>query len=264
MRVARAGLHAHTRPLGSFLFTGPTGVGKTELAKAVSAQLFDDERAMMRIDMSEYMEKHSVSRLVGAPPGYVGYEEGGVLTEAVRRRPYQLLLFDEFEKAHREVSNLLLQVLDEGHLTDSMGRKVDMRNTLVVMTSNMPEEQLSSKFPPEFINRIDEVVTFQTLKQEHIHAITDIRLAEVQSQLREQAIQLDVTAAASKWLSTTGYEPEFGARPLARLIKRSILNPTSKLILTGDAAPGSTLHVDVAAGGDELLIHLSEQEEQAK
>merc|ERR1712166_559201 len=259
VRVSRAGLHAHTRPLGSFLFTGPTGVGKTELAKAVSELLFDDERAMTRIDMSEYMEKHSISRLVGAPPGYVGYEEGGVLTESVRRKPYQVILFDEFEKAHREVSNLLLQVLDEGHLTDSAGRRVDMRNTLVVMTSNMPVEQLSSNFPPEFINRIDEVVQFEPLQQEHLHTITGIRLKEVDQLLQQQGIKLDVTDSATSWLSNTGYDPQYGARPLARLIKKEILNPTSKLILGGEAMNGSTLHVDVA--GDELQLHLSQSNE---
>eukprot|EP00656_Telonema_subtile_P042747 TRINITY_DN4860_c0_g1_i1.p1 TRINITY_DN4860_c0_g1~~TRINITY_DN4860_c0_g1_i1.p1 ORF type:complete len:747 (+),score=217.39 TRINITY_DN4860_c0_g1_i1:213-2453(+) len=245
VRVSRAGLHGHTRPLGSFLFTGPTGVGKTELAKAVCAQLFDDERALTRIDMSEYMEKHAVSRLIGAPPGYVGYEQGGVLTESVRRRPYQVLLFDEFEKAHREVSNLLLQVLDEGHLTDSAGRRVDMRNTMVVMTSNMPLDGLRANFPPEFMNRIDEVVPFQPLQMSDLKQITAIRMQELATQVAQMGIRLDVTDEAQEWLSTVGYEPEYGARPLARLIKRSILHPASKIILGGGATEGSVLKVSV-------------------
>eukprot|EP00658_Telonema_sp_P-2_P034787 TRINITY_DN2538_c0_g1_i6.p1 TRINITY_DN2538_c0_g1~~TRINITY_DN2538_c0_g1_i6.p1 ORF type:complete len:725 (-),score=242.39 TRINITY_DN2538_c0_g1_i6:305-2479(-) len=245
VRVSRAGLHGHTRPLGSFLFTGPTGVGKTELAKAVCEQLFDDEKAMTRIDMSEYMEKHAISRLIGAPPGYVGYEEGGVLTEAVRRRPYQVLLFDEFEKAHREVSNLLLQVLDEGHLTDSMGRRVDMRNTLVVMTSNMPMDQLRTNFPPEFMNRIDEVVSFQPLTRDDLREITHLRMGELAAQLEMQGIGFEVTPEAEEWLGEVGYEPEYGARPLTRLIKRSILHPASRLILGGEGTSGSTLQVDV-------------------
>lgn len=263
IRLSRAGLHTHNRPLGVFMFLGPTGVGKTELTKALSEFLFQDVNAMTRIDMSEYMEKFSVSRLVGAPPGYVGYEEGGTLTEAVRRRPYQVILFDEFEKAHRDVSNLLLQVLDEGRLTDSQGNLVDFRNTVIIMTSNLGSEILASlpegepsssaedgvldvarsHYPPEFLNRIDELVLFNRLQRENIRSIVDIRLQEVQELLDDKNIELHIDDKAKDWLANTGYSPQYGARPLQRLIQREILHPLATKLLDGTYADGSPVHV---------------------
>eukprot|EP00029_Vermamoeba_vermiformis_P003702 TRINITY_DN1423_c0_g1_i1.p1 TRINITY_DN1423_c0_g1~~TRINITY_DN1423_c0_g1_i1.p1 ORF type:complete len:830 (+),score=218.67 TRINITY_DN1423_c0_g1_i1:41-2491(+) len=253
MRISRAGLHTHERPLGSFLFLGPTGVGKTELCKALAEFMFDSPQSMIRIDMSEYMEKFSVSRLIGAPPGYVGYEEGGVLTEAVRRRPYSLVLFDEFEKAHREVSNILLQVLDEGRLTDSQGRKIDFRNTFIIMTSNLgadalaslPEGALSSdardsvmsvvksQFPPEFLNRIDDIILFNRLSPKLMHRIVDIQVKKLESLMYEKKIVLDVTVDARNWLAKHGYDVTYGARPLKRVIQKYILNPLATRMIEG-------------------------------
>lgn len=267
VRVTRAGLQGRNRPLGVFLFCGPSGVGKTELAKALAQFLFDDAGAMVRIDMSEYMEKHAVSRLIGAPPGYVGFEEGGMLTEAVRRRPYQVVLIDEVEKAHREVTNLLLQVFDEGHLTDSQGHKVDFRNTIIIMTSNLgamealqqtaglpKEEQVArirgimgeavrNYFPPEFINRIDEVVTFNALSQKDMVPIVDIQLRQLQDTLHEHKIKLNATEHAKNWLATKGFDPMLGARPLKRCINKYLLNPLSVAMLSGEVTDESVLTV---------------------
>ena len=272
VRRARAGLQDPNRPIGSFMFLGPTGVGKTELTKALADFLFDDEQAMVRIDMSEYMEKHSVARLIGAPPGYVGYDEGGALTEAVRRRPYQLVLFDEVEKAHPDVFNVLLQVLDEGRLTDSQGRTVDFRNTLIIMTSNMGAEFLvnlkddesvdavrdevmavvRSQFRPEFLNRLDETIIFQRLKQEHMTAIVDIQIGRLQRLLDDRKITLELDDSARNWLAEQGFEPAFGARPLKRVIQRSLQDELAERLLAGDIADGET--VKVKAGDTGLII----------
>ncbi|MCC2601521.1 ATP-dependent chaperone ClpB [Sphingopyxis yananensis] len=275
VRRARAGLQDPNRPLGSFLFLGPTGVGKTELTKALARFLFDDDDAMVRIDMSEFMEKHSVSRLVGAPPGYVGYDEGGVLTEAVRRRPYQVVLFDEVEKAHSDVFNILLQVLDDGRLTDGQGRTVDFTNTLIILTSNLgsnaiaalPDdadvsqaepavmEVVRAHFRPEFLNRLDEIVLFNRLAQQHMAGIVDIQLARVQRLLNDRKIILDVTDAARAWLGRVGYDPVYGARPLKRAVQRYVQDPLADLILRGDALDGSTVKVD--EGDGELKLSQS-------
>ncbi len=268
VRRARAGLQDPNRPLGSFLFLGPTGVGKTELTKALARFLFDDDDAMVRIDMSEFMEKHSVSRLVGAPPGYVGYDEGGVLTEAVRRRPYQVVLFDEVEKAHSDVFNILLQVLDDGRLTDGQGRTVDFTNTLIILTSNLGSNAIAAlpdgadvsqaepavmdvvraHFRPEFLNRLDEIVLFNRLAQQHMGGIVDIQLARVQRLLDDRKISLDVTDAARAWLGRVGYDPVYGARPLKRAVQRYVQDPLADLILRGDALDGSTVKVDEGDG----------------
>jgi ATP-dependent Clp protease ATP-binding subunit ClpB len=273
VRRARAGLQDPNRPLGSFLFLGPTGVGKTELCKALAAFLFDDEQAMVRIDMSEYMEKHAVARLIGAPPGYVGYEEGGALTEAVRRRPYQVILFDEVEKAHPDVFNVLLQVLDDGRLTDSHGRTVDFRNTLIVLTSNLGSDYLASlgrgqsaeevreqvmavvraHFRPEFLNRIDEIILFERLSREHMKGIVEIQLKRLEALLAERKITLDFTDAAKTWLANAGYDPVYGARPLKRTIQKSLQDPLARLILEGRIRDGDTVKVDAGDGG--LLIN---------
>jgi len=272
VRRARAGLQDPNRPIGSFMFLGPTGVGKTELTKALADFLFDDEQAMVRIDMSEYMEKHAVARLIGAPPGYVGYDEGGALTEAVRRRPYQIVLFDEVEKAHPDVFNVLLQVLDEGRLTDSQGRTVDFRNTLIIMTSNMGAEYLvnlkdddnvdkvrdqvmdvvRSKFRPEFLNRLDETILFQRLQREHMSAIVDIQIDRLQKLLDDRKITLDLDDGARSWLADKGYEPAFGARPLKRVIQRALQDQLAELLLAGKIADGET--VKVSAGELGLII----------
>ncbi len=272
IRRARAGLQDPHRPIGSFLFLGPTGVGKTELTKALAEFLFDDESAMIRIDMSEYMEKHSVARLIGAPPGYVGYEEGGALTEAVRRRPYQVILFDEVEKAHPDVFNVLLQVLDDGRLTDGQGRTVDFRNTLIVLTSNLGSEILASlpetvevasvraevmqivrgAFRPEFLNRLDEILIFRRLSRADMRGIVDIQLQRLQKLLADRKITLAVDAAARAWLADCGYDPVYGARPLKRVIQRSLQNPLAELILAGRIADGET--VDIGAGEGGLAI----------
>ncbi len=279
VRRARAGLQDPNRPIGSFLFLGPTGVGKTELCKALAAFLFDDEQAMVRIDMSEYMEKHSTARLIGAPPGYVGYEEGGALTEAVRRRPYQVILFDEIEKAHPDVFNVLLQVLDDGRLTDGQGRTVDFRNTLIVLTSNLgseflaalPEGQPASAareqvmevvrraFRPEFLNRLDEIILFDRLGRKDMKAIVEIQLGRLRRLLAERRIGLELTDAAKTWLGNTGYDPVYGARPLKRVIQRHLQDPLALRILEGRIGEGETAHVDVRDGrltidGDPVLL----------
>ena len=272
VRRARAGLQEQNRPIGSFLFLGPTGVGKTELTKALAEYLFDDEAAMLRIDMSEFMEKHAVARLVGAPPGYVGYEEGGVLTEAVRRRPYQVVLFDEVEKAHGDVFNILLQVLDDGRLTDGQGRTVDFSNTLIILTSNLGSDILAAlgseesvdtvrndvmdvvraSFRPEFINRLDEITLFHRLAEKHMHAIVDIQLDQLEKRLEDRKIKLDLDQSAKDWLAHTGYDPVYGARPLKRVIQKNIQDGLANLILSGELMDGSTVHVTAGAGGIEM------------
>jgi ATP-dependent Clp protease ATP-binding subunit ClpB len=260
VRRARAGLQDPNRPIGSFIFLGPTGVGKTELARALAELLFDDERAMIRIDMSEYQEKHTVSRLIGAPPGYVGYEEGGQLTEAVRRRPFSVILFDEIEKAHHEVFNVLLQVLDDGRLTDGQGRTVDFRNTVIIMTSNLGSELwlnrhgavtrdevtrvLQAYFRPEFLNRIDEILVFKPLTREHLIQIVNIQLRRLEKLIQERGYQLEVTDAARQYLADVGYDPDFGARPLKRAIQRELQDPLALKILAGEFKEGDTIRVD--------------------
>jgi ATP-dependent Clp protease ATP-binding subunit ClpB len=265
LRRARSGLQDPNRPLGSFLFLGPTGVGKTELARALAEFLFDDERALVRVDMSEFMERHSVARLIGAPPGYVGYEEGGSLTEAVRRRPYAVLLLDEIEKAHPEVFNILLQILDEGRLTDGHGRTVDFKNTLIIMTSNLGSayiqeledeeairakvtETLKGAFRPEFLNRIDEVLIFHRLGLSHIKQIVEIQLGQVRGRLAERKIALTVTDRAKEFLAREGYDPLLGARPLKRALQRLVQNPLARRILEGEFVEGDTVEVDLRGG----------------
>ncbi len=253
IRRSRSGLSDPNRPIGSFLFLGPTGVGKTELARALAEFVFDDERAMVRIDMSEYMEKHSVARLVGAPPGYVGYDEGGQLTEAVRRRPYSVVLLDEIEKAHPDVFNILLQVLDDGRLTDGQGRTVDFTNTVVIMTSNHRGD-LAGVFKPEFINRIDEIVRFSELTERDLEAVVDIQLRGLERRLAERRLTLVVTERAKAWLAKTGYDPAFGARPLKRLIQREIADPLALALLEGRFSDGDTVTVDSSDGDGGGLV----------
>jgi ATP-dependent Clp protease ATP-binding subunit ClpB len=273
VRRARAGLQDPNRPIGSFMFLGPTGVGKTELTKALAEFMFDDEHALIRIDMSEYMEKHSVARLIGAPPGYVGYEEGGALTEAVRRRPYQVVLFDEIEKAHPDVFNVLLQVLDDGRLTDGQGRTVDFRNTLIVMTSNLGAEYLvqlgenedtdkvrdlvmaevRSHFRPEFLNRVDEIILFHRLKREHMGRIVDIQMLRLQKLLEDRKITLTLEPKGREWLAEKGYDPAYGARPLKRVIQKSVQDPLAELILSGKIKDGEK--VTISAGKQGLVFN---------
>ena len=247
IRRSRAGLSDPNRPIGSFMFLGPTGVGKTELARAVAEFLFDDERAMVRIDMGEYQEKHTVARLIGAPPGYVGYDEGGQLTEAVRRRPYSVVLLDEIEKAHPDVFNVLLQLLDDGRLTDGQGRTVDFTNVVLIMTSNLPGEP-RDHFKPEFINRIDDIIRFRALTEADIDKIVDIQLRVLAVRLVERRLALEVTDEAKAWLAHKGYDPVYGARPLKRVIQREISDPLALAILEGRFSDGSAVHVDVADG----------------
>ena len=274
VRRSRAGLQDPNRPLGSFLFLGPTGVGKTELTKALASFLFDDDSAMVRIDMSEFMEKHSVARLIGAPPGYVGYEEGGVLTEAVRRRPYQVVLFDEVEKAHGDVFNILLQVLDDGRLTDGQGRTVDFTNTIIVLTSNLgsqyiaglgdddPVEKVEDQvmdvvrahFRPEFLNRLDEIILFHRLGAAHMAPIVDIQVARIGKLLKDRKITLDLTDGSRAWLGRVGYDPVYGARPLKRAVQRYLQDPLADMILRGDIPDGSTVRVDEGDGALVLTL----------
>ncbi len=269
VRRARAGLQDPNRPIGSFMFLGPTGVGKTELTKALAAFLFDDETALVRLDMSEYMEKHSVARLIGAPPGYVGYEEGGALTEAVRRRPYQVVLFDEIEKAHPDVFNVLLQVLDDGRLTDGQGRTVDFRNVLIIMTSNLGAEHLVSQpegqdsdavrdevmavvrghFRPEFLNRVDEIILFHRLKKSEMGAIVDIQMARLRKLLTDRKIELTLSDAARQWLADKGYDPAYGARPLKRVIQKEVQDPLAEMILAGEVRDGEAVPSMLARAG---------------
>jgi ATP-dependent Clp protease ATP-binding subunit ClpC len=282
IRRARSGLKDPRRPIGSFIFIGPSGVGKTELAKALAEFMFDDEEALVRIDMSEYREQHTVSRLFGAPPGYVGYEEGGQLTEAVRRRPYRVILFDEIEKAHPEVWNALLQILDDGRLTDGQGRVVDFRNTVLIMTSNLgtefvrrsgslgflqrssdSEEQaehekiekaLKSTFRPEFLNRIDEIITFSTINREQMREIVDLQMKEVQDRLSEQGLMVEVTDAARNWLADVGYDPSFGARPLRRALQKYVESPLSISLLSGQFTAVDIILVDVDEATSTLVF----------
>ena len=265
VRRARSGLKDPARPIGSFLFLGPTGVGKTELTKTLADFLFDDEHAVTRMDMSEYMEKHSVARMIGAPPGYVGYEEGGALTEAVRRRPYQVILLDEIEKAHPDVFNILLQVLDDGRLTDGQGRTVDFRNTIIIMTSNLGSEFLSNAddveaardsvmgavrahFRPEFLNRVDEIILFRRLEAEHMGAIVDIQLKRLESLLADRRITIALDAAARDWLAAKGFDPAYGARPLKRVIQKELQDPLARLLLEGSLKDGDAVTVSAEAG----------------
>ena len=274
VRRARAGLQDPNRPVGSFIFLGPTGVGKTETARALAEFLFDDERAMVRLDMSEYMEKHAVARMIGAPPGYVGYEEGGQLTEAVRRRPYAVILFDEIEKAHPDVFNVLLQILDDGRLTDSKGRTVDFKNTVLIMTSNLGSREiqevsddekqvreavtqvLREHFKPEFLNRIDDIVIFHRLSREQISQIVDVQLERLRQMLHERNISIVLDDSAKELLAREGYDPNYGARPLKRAIQTLIQNPLAMKLLQGDIQPGQT--VTVSAQDGELVFHTNQ------
>ncbi len=279
IRRSRAGLSDPNRPNGSFLFLGPTGVGKTELCKALAAFLFDTEEALVRIDMSEFMEKHSVARMIGAPPGYVGYEEGGYLTEAIRRRPYSVILLDEIEKAHQDVFNVLLQVLDDGRLTDGQGRTVDFRNTVVVMTSNLGSQmiqemaeqnnyplmksmvmaQVADHFRPEFVNRIDEVVVFHPLGREQIRAIADIQIGYLRKRLADRQMGLEVTPTALDRLGEAGFDPVYGARPLKRAIQQELENPLARRILAGEFGPGDTVVVETGREGLDFRKRLPDK-----
>jgi ATP-dependent Clp protease ATP-binding subunit ClpB len=272
IRRARAGLQDSKRPMGSFIFLGPTGVGKTELAKALAEFLFDNERAMVRIDMSEYMEKHSVARLIGAPPGYIGYEEGGYLTEAIRRRPYAVILFDEIEKAHPDVFNLLLQILDDGRLTDGKGRTVDFKNTVIIMTSNLGSHALSEAsenleevipqvmetlrrtFRPEFLNRIDDVIVFRRLSQDMLHGIVKLQIDALNKMLAEKQLKLEASEKAIDQLAKEGFDPVYGARPLKRLIQKKIQDRLAMMVLDGQVRPGDTIHLDLNRKTGDLVF----------
>jgi ATP-dependent Clp protease ATP-binding subunit ClpB len=272
---SKAGIKDPDKPIGSFLFLGPTGVGKTELAKTLAASLFDDENNMVRLDMSEYMEKHSVSRLIGAPPGYVGYDEGGQLTEAVRRKPYSVVLFDEVEKAHPDVFNVLLQVLDDGRITDSQGRTVDFKNTIIIMTSNIgsahllegideqgnirseAEEavmaELRASFRPEFLNRLDEIILFKPLTRENISGIVSLLMEELNRRLIDREIRVELSDAAASYITEHGYDPVYGARPLKRFLQKNVETLAAKLILSGEVNMGDTIEIDTDAAGDGLI-----------
>jgi ATP-dependent Clp protease ATP-binding subunit ClpB len=278
VRRSRAGLQDPNRPIGSFIFLGPTGVGKTETARALAEFLFDDERAMVRLDMSEYMEKHAVARMIGAPPGYVGYEEGGQLTEVVRRRPYSVILFDEIEKAHPDVFNVLLQILDDGRLTDGQGRTVDFRNAVVIMTSNVGSQfilesaetdwsvverqvldELHHTFRPEFLNRVDDVIVFRRLSKEDLSQIVDLQIRRVEDLMGERKLKLDVTPEAKELLVEEGYDPVYGARPLKRVIQRRIQNPLALAVLEGEYGDGDLVRV-VRAGDQLEFVRVPRQE----
>jgi ATP-dependent Clp protease ATP-binding subunit ClpB len=283
VRRARSGLQDPNRPIGSFIFLGPTGVGKTETARALAEFLFDDERAMVRIDMSEYMERHSVARLIGAPPGYVGFEEGGQLTEAVRRRPHAVVLFDEIEKAHPEVFNVFLQILDDGRLTDSQGRTVDFRNAVIIMTSNIGSpyileragsvawEEIETEvraemrrhFRPEFLNRVDDVILFRPLDEEDLARIVRLQLQRVVDLSRDVGLELDVGERAMDFLAREGFDPAFGARPLKRTIQRHVQDPLALMLLSGDVAEGDHVSVDLGADGGSLVFHRKAPEDSA-
>ena len=274
---SKAGIKDPTKPIGSFLFLGPTGVGKTELAKALAESLFDDETNMVRIDMSEYMEKHSVARLIGAPPGYVGYEEGGQLTEAVRRKPYSVVLFDEVEKAHPDVFNVLLQVLDDGRITDSMGKTVDFKNTILIMTSNIGSQyllegidemgnirpdaedmvmnELRAHFRPEFLNRLDETVLFKPLTKENISGIVDLLIADINKRLADKELKVELTIAAKAFVTERGYDPVYGARPLKRYLQKHVETLAARLILSDGVRAGNTIVIDVSEDGEKLIAY---------
>jgi ATP-dependent Clp protease ATP-binding subunit ClpC len=293
IRRARAGLKDPRRPIGSFIFLGPSGVGKTELAKALAELLFDDEEALVRVDMSEYGERHTVSRLTGAPPGYIGYEEGGQLTEAVRRRPYQVILFDEIEKAHPDVWNTLLQILEDGRLTDGQGHTVDFRNTVLIMTSNLGTQlarmseglgflredsglsdekesrrqikrDLERTFRPEFLNRIDEIIIFHPLSREQVRQIVDLQMREIRERLEEQALSIRLTDAARDWLAEQGYDVSFGARPLRRTLQRDVESPLAVRLLNGEFKPGDTVVIDTGEEGLAFVREVAADQEAAE
>jgi ATP-dependent Clp protease ATP-binding subunit ClpB len=285
VRRARAGLQDPNRPTGSFIFLGPTGVGKTETARALAEFLFDDERALVRLDMSEYMEKHAVARMIGAPPGYVGYEEGGQLTEAIRRRPYSVVLFDEIEKAHQDVFNVLLQILDDGRLTDSQGRTVDFRNSVLIMTSNIGSqylieagtgnvaweqaetkvmEMLRQSFKPEFLNRVDDIIIFRPLSHEDIGKIVDIQIKRVERLLGDRKITIEVTPAAKQLIVAEGYDPVYGARPLKRAIQRLLQNPLAVAVLEGQYGEGDRIRVDRTKDGNALSFEKAREAVRAE